>query len=404
MKKKIKERIEKIIPSEYHYELPDSRIAKYPLQERSHSKLLIWNRGRITNDSFFNLAQYLEAGTTLVFNDTRVIRARLQFQKSTGALIEIFCLEPLEPATYEQALEARTTCSWKCLTGNLRRWKEGELLANINIYEESILLKASLKKNHGEWQEIIFEWDNKEIIFGNILETAGKTPIPPYLQRASEEIDKQRYQTVYSRFNGSVAAPTAGLHFTDDLLKKLGKKEIDQVKMTLHVGAGTFRPVKTDNLFNHEMHAEHFKITRQALEMVHERASTLTVVGTTCLRMLESLYILGCKARNNELTEPYRVQQWDGFTNETSIEFKESINALLENTSGPLEATTQLIIAPGYQVKSTNNLITNFHQPGSTLLMLVAAFAGKDWEKIYQYALDNDFRFLSYGDSSLLKR
>jgi S-adenosylmethionine:tRNA ribosyltransferase-isomerase len=396
----------KISIGEYDYELPDSRIAKYPLERRDNSKLLIYNNGTITEDTFLNLPKHLFANDLLVVNNTRVIHSRLFFQKPTGAVIEIFCLEPYIPSDYLFALQSTQSCSWICFAGNLKKWKEGTLKKEIDTPQGKILLEA-IKKEHTINQLIIeLRWD-KEITFAQILELTGETPIPPYLHRESEEIDKERYQTVYSLREGSVAAPTAGLHFTDEVFERLQQKKIENTGVTLHVGAGTFKPVQTVSVSEHEMHSEFFSVSSASLEMLKNN-NEIVSVGTTSLRALESLYWLAIKIKNNPSESNLELGQWDPYSLSSNLKYGDALEILLEylvkKDLDSFQAKTQIMILPGYKVKSAKALITNFHQPKSTLLLLVSAFVGEDWKKIYKYAMENDFRFLSYGDSSLLYR
>lgn len=406
---------------DYTYSLPEERIAKYPLKQRDESKLLIFNDKKIFTRSFKHLADYLSPKDLLVFNNTKVIQARLLFQKpEQGSVIEIFCLEPLNPADYNLAFQKRKDCVWKCIVGNLKKWKQGPLSLAPALSGEALpYLEATLEYNHHTWQEIRFSWSSEDT-FGDILDKTGNTPIPPYLNRASEPIDKDRYQTVYSKHKGSVAAPTAGLHFTPKTLLDINKKGLSQGNVTLHVGAGTFKPVQTDDVLQHEMHSEYFTVTRSLLEQMIHCQGDIIAVGTTSLRTLESLYWLGVQLfQKNQSTsaldnagispsKSFHINQWDPYNNLNDITLKESINLLLQfldsQQSDTLHATTQIMIVPGYSFKVTDKLITNFHQPQSTLLLLVSAFIGESWKEVYQYALQNDYRFLSYGDSSLLIR
>jgi len=391
----------------FDYNLPEERIAKYPLTNRDASKLLVYDSGRITNDRFRNITRYISPGNLLVFNNAQVVYARLFFQKSTGAKIEIFCLEPVEPPDYASAFKQNKTVRWKCMVGNLKKWKTGELENTLKTGNSYILLKAS-KIERQENQVIIqFSWDDETITFGEILDRAGKVPIPPYLKRESEKIDKERYQTVYSKIKGSVAAPTAGLHFSDKVIEEMDKKRIQRTELTLHVGAGTFRPVKTETAHQHTMHLEPFSISREALEKLTEKPGNIIAVGTTSVRTLESLYWLGIKINEQKMNgDKIGLNQWEHLELPADMEVRDAINVLkkyLDDTGqNHLNASTQIMITPGYHFRLVRGLITNFHLPKSTLLMLIAAFVGEDWEKIYDYAIRNDFRFLSYGDSSLL--
>jgi len=391
---------------DYTYTLPEEKIAKYPLSKRSDSKLLIFNK-EITETTFSNIVDYLPKESLVVFNNTKVIQARLVFTKETGAKIEIFCLEPIEPSDINIAFQAKNTSTWKCIVGNSKKWKEGLLQQELTINNSRTIVKISRVDRKEDAQIIKFEWNSENISFGDILDAFGYTPIPPYLNRNSEEIDTKRYQTVYSQHKGSVAAPTAGLHFTDDIIKNLKNKGISTSNVTLHVGAGTFKPVKSETINEHEMHIEHFFVEKKTLLSILSHQGKITSTGTTSVRTLESIYWLGVKEieQKNELY----INQWDAYNLPQNYTLEESIKRLIDymdnNNLNILESWTGILIAPGYNFKVVNQLITNFHQPNSTLLLLIAAFTKKDnWKKIYNYALNNKFRFLSYGDSSLLFR
>ena len=413
--------------SDYNYELPDERIAKFPVTPRDHSQLLVYDNGNIIDDHFYNLPQYLPKGALMVFNNTKVIRARLHFHKDTGALIEVFLLEPYAPAEYEQMFLTRGHCQWLCLVGNLKKWKEGQLTLTIANNQYPITVKASRGGMVGTSHIIKFEW-SEEVTFAELLEAAGQLPIPPYLNRETQQSDLTTYQTVYSKIKGSVAAPTAGLHFTPEVLAVLDAHGIDREELTLHVGAGTFKPVKSDTMGGHVMHSEHICVRRQTLEKLLKHNCKAIAVGTTSVRTLESLYYMGLKVMANpELTEEQlHVDQWEPYTSSDSPEegelaaqknsvrhsspserSGEAISALLSwmdrNGLDALHASTQIIIAPGYHFHIVSQLVTNFHQPQSTLLLLVSAFTKGRWRNIYRHAIDNGYRFLSYGDSSLLK-
>jgi S-adenosylmethionine:tRNA ribosyltransferase-isomerase len=393
--------------SGYDYPLPDERIAKYPLAERDSSKLLVYRNGEISETRFTALRQLLTPGHLLVFNNTKVIPARLKFQKTTGANIEIFCLEPIDPADYQTAFQSGA-CTWKCIVGNLKKWKESSLVKTIETNGHTIHLTASKTADLQTYQHIRFTWDDESLSFSDVIELAGVTPIPPYLNRDTEEIDRDRYQTVYSRIKGSVAAPTAGLHFTDRLLDQLQDSGTSLAELTLHVGAGTFKPVQTDNIGDHEMHTEFFRVSSGTLKSLMEHHGKIVSVGTTTLRTLESLYWLGIKIHQGMFGNEsiLHLGQWEAYELEGTLSYSEAIGVVLayldSNHLHELFAYTQIIIAPGYMVRSIKALITNFHQPKSTLLLLVSAITGNDWKKIYTYALNNNFRFLSYGDSSIL--
>lgn len=395
--------------SDYNYPLPDDRIAKFPIDRRDHSKLLIYNRGEVSEDKFYNLHDYLPKGSLMVFNNTRVIQARIHFRKETGALIEVFLLEPAAPSDYEQMFQTTSRCEWLCLVGNLKKWKGGSLLRVFDINGKHVVLTATRIKEAGTSQCVGFSWDNAAVSFAEILDAVGELPIPPYLNRDTQESDKTTYQTVYSKIKGSVAAPTAGLHFTNDVLKSLDDAGIDREEVTLHVGAGTFKPVKSEEIEGHEMHTEYICVHKGTLEKLLQHDCCAIAVGTTSVRTLESLYYMGVKLQKNpNLTEDeLHVNQWQPYDdNDSDITPKEAIanilNYLNTNELETLHSSTQIIIAPGYEYKIVKMLVTNFHQPQSTLLLLVSAFVHGDWHKIYDYALAHDFRFLSYGDSSLL--
>lgn len=410
---------------DYNYDLPDERIAKFPLKERDHSKLLIYNKGALSDDVFYNLPQYLPKGALMVFNNTRVIQARMHFRKETGALIEVFLMEPAEPADYEQMFQSTVKCSWLCMIGNLKKWKEGPLKRDFEIKGQKLTLCATMdrskttEKSGGTNYWVDFEWDNPQINFADILDAVGELPIPPYLNRETEESDKVTYQTVYSKIKGSVAAPTAGLHFTDKVLADLDAHGIVRDEVTLHVGAGTFKPVKTEEIEGHKMHSEYIVVHRHTFEHLLEHDSKAIAVGTTSVRTLESLYYIGVKLlRNpNATEEDLHVEQWEPYdlphdenglvlVNGKAVSVRESVQAILDYLNRDhleaLHTSTQIIIAPGYVYKIVKILVTNFHQPKSTLLLLVSAFLKGDWRKVYDYALSHDFRFLSYGDSNLL--
>ena len=395
--------------SEYNYALPDERIAKFPMKERDHSKLLIYNKGVVGEDVFYNLSNHLPKGTLMVFNNTKVIQARMHFRKETGALIEIFLLEPAAPSDYELMFQTTNRCSWYCLVGNLKKWKDGVL----KVESEGFNLTAKRLGEHGTSQLIEFEWTGG-MSFAEVIDAVGELPIPPYLNRETQESDKTTYQTVYSKIKGSVAAPTAGLHFTDSVLQSLDEHGIEREELTLHVGAGTFKPVKSERIADHEMHTEFISVRRETLEKLIRHDAKAIAVGTTSVRTLESLYYMGLKVLANPdiAEEQLHVQQWEPYDgsqvkdNGLQITAKDALQALLEwmkhHELNVLHSSTQIIIAPGYDYKIVKMLVTNFHQPQSTLLLLVSAFVKGDWHKIYDYALAHDFRFLSYGDSSLL--
>ena len=395
--------------SDYNYELPDARIAKFPMAERDHSKLLIYDKGSVGEDVFYNLPQHLPAHALMVFNNTKVIQARLHFRKDTGALIEVFLLEPAQPADYEQMFQTRSRCSWLCLVGNQKKWKEGALVRQLSVNGQTVMLRATRRGEHGTSQWIDFEWDGNAS-FAEIIDVAGELPIPPYLNRETQESDLTTYQTVYSKIKGSVAAPTAGLHFTERVLAAIDAQGIEREELTLHVGAGTFRPVKSATIGDHPMHTEYIAVRRHTIERILAHQCEVIAVGTTSVRTLESLYYMGLKVlANPDLTEDaLHVSQWEPYDQPTADSPQPSValQALLDWMSrrqlSVLHSSTQIIIAPGYNYHIVKMLITNFHQPQSTLLLLVSAFVKGDWRRIYDYALAHDFRFLSYGDSSLL--
>lgn len=394
--------------NDYNYELPDERIAKFPLAERSQSKLLIYDNGTIDESRFANVAEYLPEGALLVFNNTRVVRARIIMHKASGARIEVFCLEPHAPADYEHAFSVRGTSEWSCVVGNLKKWKEGEIFIDFEIDGVSHRLSAEIAERGTREHIIRFSW-SADMTFGQVLETLGRIPIPPYLNRDSEDIDNTRYQTVYAKFEGSVAAPTAGLHFTQELMDEMRGKGFGFEGVTLHVGAGTFLPVKDDNAADHAMHTEHFIVTRETLGNLLKCIDRIVAVGTTSVRTLESLTALAWRIKSTGEPAVERVVgQWELYDIPAEFSGEEALqclyNYMTERGMEHLKAATQIMITPlGYRFRIVRYIITNFHQPKSTLLLLVSAYVGDDWHKIYDYALGHDFRFLSYGDSSLLK-
>jgi S-adenosylmethionine:tRNA ribosyltransferase-isomerase len=404
--------VQQINIDEYNYPLPDERIAKFPLDKRDQSKLLIYRNGTVSESIFSRLPDFLPEKSLIVFNNTRVIRARLPFTKDTGAQIEICCLEPEDPRDYAVNFQSCGQCRWTCLVGNLKRWKEGVLKRTFIIGNTEVVLKAERKQTYGQTHSILFCWDNApSYTFADILEAAGVLPIPPYLHRETEPSDLQTYQTVYSKIKGSVAAPTAGLHFTPEMLDILDKREFVREEVTLHVGAGTFMPVKTDTVGAHEMHTEFIAVNRSAIAALIDHTGRVTAVGTTSVRTLESLYYIGAMlaAAPDAMPEMLGVKQWMPYEDRLPrITTEESLQNILhyldKNNLDRLTASTQIIIAPGYKFHIVNRMITNFHQPESTLLLLVSTFVKGDWKKIYNYALEHGFRFLSYGDSSLLTR
>lgn len=394
--------------NDFNYNLPDERIAKFPLEERSSSKLLVYDNGTITESHFRNVAEFLPTGATLVFNNTRVVRARIVMHKDSGARIEVFCLEPHNPADYERAFAQYGSSEWSCIVGNLKKWKEGEIGITFDYRGQEHSLRAEIVERGTREHIVRFRW-SAECSFGQLLETLGRIPIPPYLNRESEDIDNTRYQTVYARFEGSVAAPTAGLHFTPELIEGMREEGYSFEEVTLHVGAGTFLPVKDDDAAQHPMHTEHFSVTRSAVENLLKNIDNIVAVGTTSVRTLESLSALAWRIKSGGTPEVERtIGQWELYDIPDTFDGKEALSTLLEymreNGLDRLKASTQIMITPlGYRFRIVSNIITNFHQPKSTLLLLVSAYVGGDWKRIYDYALANGFRFLSYGDSSLLK-
>lgn len=397
--------------SEFNYPLPDERIAKFPLPVRDQSKLLLYRHGEVTEDIFTSLPDYLPANSLMIFNNTKVIQARLHFHKETGALIEVFCLEPVQPNDYALNFQQTEHAAWLCMIGNLKKWKEGALKREITVKGKPLTLTAERGACHGTSHWVDFRWNNPEITFADILEVFGELPIPPYLNRETQESDKETYQTVYSKIKGSVAAPTAGLHFTPWVLDALREKGVALEELTLHVGAGTFKPVKSEEIEGHEMHTEYISVNRSTLEKLVAHEGKAIAVGTTSVRTLESLYHIGVTLLHNPnaTEEDLHVKQWQPY--ETALETAatpavdalQAIIAYLDrHHMETLHSSTQIIIAPGYEYRIVKAMVTNFHQPQSTLLLLVSAFLHGDWRKIYDYALAHDFRFLSYGDSSLL--
>lgn len=389
----------------YDYELPEEKIARYPLERRDDSKLLTYKHGVIQHTQFNKLTDHLPSGATLVFNNTKVIRARLKLNKATGAQIEIFCLEPIDPIDIQQSFVATHCVAWKCIVGNSKKWKEGELHKHLHFDNTSVILSAKRISITDNTSVIQFSWDNDTLTFADIIDIAGVTPIPPYLNRETEDIDTERYQTVYSEHKGSVAAPTAGLHFSDNIMSQLRINGHKLINVTLHVGAGTFKPVQTKEIASHIMHTEHIVVERNAIEALINNTSPLFAVGTTSVRTLESLYWLGVKLIVGEdISEG--LSQWDAYRLPSDVEVRNALLALIdyldENDTDILNNQTQIMIVPGYKFRIVEGLITNFHQPHSTLLLLIGAFVGEKWHDIYDYALNNDFRFLSYGDSSIL--
>jgi len=394
---------------DYTYVLPEEHIATYALPDRDQSRLLVWKNGVISDEQFANLSDHLPADAMLVFNNTRVIRARLFFKKMTGARIEIFCLEPLDPVEYIQSFSQTAHCRWKCIIGNLKKWKDEILTQALEIGGKRVNFHAEMvRKLSNNACEIEFSWDNPEFTFADLLELSGNIPIPPYLNRESEDIDLTSYQTIYSKIKGSVAAPTAGLHFSETVFETLKKKNIRCEEVTLHVGAGTFQPVKSETIGGHDMHTEHFIVLRDLIDRLVSFSGKIIAVGTTSVRTLESLYYIGCKIIANPQLAPEQlaVNQWEPYPKPGNLPSRaEAFEALLawlhRHHLTELNSSTQIIILPGYNFNVISGMVTNFHQPQSTLLLLIAAFLGDDWKRIYEHALSQKYRFLSYGDSNL---
>ena len=399
--------------NDFNYELPEEKIAAYPLKNRSQSKLLIYEGGNISEDIYQNIADYLPENSFLVFNDTKVIRARILFQKITGAVIEIFCLEPHEAMNdYAIILQQKKSVRWKCMIGGAGKWKDKFLEKSFLLHDQEVTLKAELVEKLSDAYVVEFTWDPEDISFAEIIDKAGNTPLPPYIKRKAEESDAETYQTIYSVHEGSVAAPTAGLHFTKEIFESFKEKNIHTGFVTLHVGAGTFKPVKAERMEDHEMHAEWIDVSTDFLKkLLYNLNNNIICVGTISVRTIESLFWMGLKTLiNPSITlEELALHQWDVYEEElenTEASTQSCINALLDYLSHKkldrLFIQTQIIIAPGYQFKIAKGMVTNFHQPKSTLLLLVSAMIGKDWEKVYDYALTHEFRFLSYGDGGLI--
>jgi S-adenosylmethionine:tRNA ribosyltransferase-isomerase len=390
--------------SDYSYHLPEERIARYPLAERDRSKLLVWDMGKISSDTFNHIVNYLPSDSMLVFNNTKVIHARLFFNKQTGSRIEIFCLEPVQPADYQLSFQQTECVVWKCMLGNAKKWKDGDLSRLIKMKGTEVEVKAKKLLQENNTFHIGFSW-NRPFTFAEIIETAGILPIPPYLNRNTEPADELSYQTVYARYDGSVAAPTAGLHFTGKVLEALTNKQISLREITLHVGAGTFQPVKSDTISGHKMHHEKVIVPKSFIQELLVNQRKIIAVGTTSVRTLESIYWLGLKLKPEDSITDLQVEQWEPYENEVFHTIKESLQNIItyldHHRLEQLYFSTQLIILPGYEFKLVQGIITNFHQPHSTLLLLIGAFLGEKWKEVYDYALENGFRFLSYGDSNL---
>lgn len=439
----------------YDYPLPDERIAKYPLSQRDQSKLLVWHsasadgagEGTIDEHHFFELPDQIPAGSMIVFNNTRVIQARLHFRKPTGGIVEVFCLEPEAPKDYQQNFASEKECTWTCLVGNSKKWKEGSLSISVELKDgRNTTLYCERAGELGPSQKIRFYWDTEEdqpVSFAQLLDAMGELPIPPYLNRDTEEKDKETYQTVYSKIKGSVAAPTAGLHYTPEVLDKLQQKGCSLQYLTLHVGAGTFKPVKSETIEGHDMHTEFISVPKQVIENIYDfklrqievitplpwegsgEGPLLIATGTTSVRTLESLYYIGEKLAAIRATqgadwaatvhpEDMIVHQWEPYDQEHTMSLTDSLRQILDyleaSQQDTLVTATQILIAPGFQYRLIDAIVTNFHMPQSTLLLLVSALVdgdslmGENWHRIYRYALDHGFRFLSYGDSSILFR
>ena len=393
--------------SEFTYELPEEKIALFPLSERDQSRLLLWNKGEISEGVFSEIPDFIPEESMLVFNNTRVIHARLFFKRETGARIEIFCLEPHSPSDYQLSFQETGAVEWKCLVGNAKKWKQGILEKKVIIRDEVVNLTARMIERSGNAFIIRFTWD-KPVHFSEIIEFAGNIPIPPYLNREAEASDNQRYQTMYAKIDGSVAAPTAGLHFTDEVMSRLGKRKVKSAELTLHVGAGTFQPVKSETIADHQMHTETVVITREFVHDLIKRKGKVIAVGTTSVRSLESMFWLGTKLPQMPNDEALYVNQWEPYHETSIVSIEQSLNNIMHRMdqmkAGQLSFSTSIIIVPGYQFRIIDGMVTNFHQPQSTLLLLVGALIGNDWRNVYDYALRNNFRFLSYGDSNLYLR
>lgn len=396
--------------SNYDYNLPEDRIAKYPLKQRNKSKLLLYRDSEISTNAFDDLISLVPEGSLMIFNNTKVIHARLFFRKSTGAAIEIFCLSPHDPVDYQICFEQREKVVWNCMIGNSKKWKDDALQLEIDVEGSTVTLVAKKISQSVLGTQVEFTWSDDRYTFSQLLDEAGKLPIPPYLNRDSEQEDDETYQTVYSEVEGSVAAPTAGLHFTPEVMSALHNKNIKTDYVTLHVGAGTFRPVKSETLQDHHMHSEFLVISRKIIQELIDNIDNIIVVGTTSMRTIESLYYIGKQIVNDKSIHPTRffVSQWEPYQEESDVSPKDALKAISQymDTHGldNIYSETEIIIVPGYKFKFAKGLVTNFHQPQSTLLLLISAFVGGDWKSIYNYALDNEYRFLSYGDSSLLWR
>lgn len=403
------QQVQQIRIEDYDYNLPDECIAKFPLENRDASKLLVNNKGKLSEHLFSELPELLPADSLLVFNNTKVIQARMIFTKETGAQIEIFCLEPHTPKDYALSFQQTKSCEWKCMVGNSKKWKDGELTLEVRTRgHASLQVNAERISSEGNTHIIRFSWNNPDINFAELLDMTGELPIPPYLHRKTTEKDKTSYQTVYSKIKGSVAAPTAGLHFTPEVFEALNKKGIETEELTLHVGAGTFQPVKSEEIKDHHMHSEVISVRKETIEHLLSKLGNIVAVGTTSVRTLESLYYMGLYLENHPEAnaQELSISQWTPYQTEASISTQKALENILiylkENDLTDIQASTQIIIAPGYTFKTVKNIITNFHQPKSTLLLLISSYLGDKWKIMYNYALTHNFRFLSYGDSSLL--
>lgn len=399
----------KIQIQDYNYPLPDERIAKYPLKQRDQSRLLVSKHGEIIDAHFHELPKYIDKGELIVFNNTKVIQARMHFRKSTGALIEVFLLEPASPTDYELMFQQTSNCSWLCMVGNLKKWKGEILQRTFSVNGKDIILCAERKQAVGTSHWIELSWNNPDVNFAEILDAVGELPIPPYLNRSTEESDKETYQTVYSKIKGSVAAPTAGLHFTPTVLKALDDAGVVRDELTLHVGAGTFKPVKSELIEGHDMHTEYISVRRDTIKDIIAHGGRAIAVGTTSVRTLESLYWMGARlasTQDKNSISSLHINQWEPYDSPSTISSTEALKAIIEYMDlqqiDVLHSSTQIIIAPGYTYRIVKALVTNFHQPQSTLLLLVSALIGEHWRDIYSHALAGEYRFLSYGDSSLL--
>lgn len=409
------QQLQHILIEDYNYKLPDTYIAKFPLEKRDESKLLVYKQGQISEKKFNDLPSLLPSDSLLLFNNTKVIQARLRFKKESGAQIEIFCLEPHAPSDYLLAFQQTQSCQWKCMVGNLKKWKEGKLTLNIEKYNcsnfslnTSLCITAEKIAAEGNTHLIRFSWNNTQLSFADILDIAGELPIPPYLHRQTIEKDKETYQTIYSSIKGSVAAPTAGLHFTPEVFEALKRKGISTEEITLHVGAGTFQQVKSESIHAHSMHAEMIVVNKSTIEHLLLKLNRIVAVGTTSVRTLESLYYIGVLLENNPTLPPdaIKTEQWFPYQQKSALTPQKALENILlyltKNNCNELQASTQIIIVPGYEFKLVKYIVTNFHQPKSTLLLLVSAYLKGDWKRVYDYALSHNFRFLSYGDSCLL--